>query len=258
MTSGRRIRRPFRNSARKPSRAELRALISGLYGPEAPSFPGSPYEGTPDNTVETVLHEWGHIVQLAGVALSPRKGEIGSVLAFEHLAALPSYLAERNEIRTVAITVGVARALRLPIVLGPLVWSALKNSRLLGAGEPGVAKRGLREQGREDLLAKLTTRAGRTPAVRRSVQQILDFSGSRVAEVQGLVVDCRRHAAPIRVTRGKDVRRTGLPGCQSLAPQGGLPAMRLDRERHGTDVPSGPLLSLGEAASDAGAVLPEQ
>lgn len=150
-------------------------MISRLYGPEAPSFLGSPYEGTPDNTVETVLHEWGHVVQLAGGALSPGEGEIGSDLVFEHLAGIPRYLAERNEIRTVAITVGVARALRLPIVLGPLVWSALKNSRLLGARDPGVVKRGLCEQGREDLFAKLATRAGRTPAVRRSVQSILDF-----------------------------------------------------------------------------------
>lgn len=151
-------------------------MILRLYGRHAPFFFGSPYEGTRDNKVETILHEWGHIAQIASWTIPLREGEVASDLAFEYLETAPSYLAERNEIRTVAIAVGVARALMLPIVLGPLAWSALQNSRLLGADDPGVERRKLhRSHERQDFLERLAVRAGRTPVVRRCVQEILDL-----------------------------------------------------------------------------------
>lgn len=181
MTVARRIRRPFRSSHRKPSRGELRALIVRLYGPYSPFFLGSPYEGTRDNTVEMILHEWGHIVQAMPWALALEEGETASDLMFDHLRRMPKYLAERNEIRAVAITVGVARALGLPIVLGPLAWSAVRNSQLMCDGDPAVIKRRLRPHERQDLFERLALRASRTPAVRRCVQDVLDLIDRRWA-----------------------------------------------------------------------------
>lgn len=126
--------------------------------------------------MERILHEWGHAVQLACWALRPlREGWEVEVLVTEHLERQSGFLAERNEIRAIAITVGVARAVGLPITLGPLAWSAVQNSRLLCDGDPAVKRRRLRSHERTDLFERLASRAGRTPAVRRGVQEILDL-----------------------------------------------------------------------------------
>jgi len=54
--------RPFRG-VKRPPRRQLIALLRELYGSDIPTYPGSPYSGTPLNHAEIVLHELAHMTQ---------------------------------------------------------------------------------------------------------------------------------------------------------------------------------------------------
>lgn len=167
--SRKRLRRPFGGSPRAPTRAELRALVCRVYGPRLPSYFGSPFEGTRNDAFELVMHELAHFAQLPAVKFVPGRGERASDVAFDLLVKKGNVLADRHEVRAIAVTLMVARALRLPLERRSLVVSGARNSQLLNGFGPRP------RINREDDFERLVALATRTPAVRRATQTILDL-----------------------------------------------------------------------------------
>jgi hypothetical protein len=86
------------NTARKLNR------IKRAYGPNIPSFLGSPHEGEPEDAAEIALHELSH-AQLLGIKL-PQPPEEKSELYYrveQRLDSLPRWLSDLNEIRAIAV-----------------------------------------------------------------------------------------------------------------------------------------------------------
>ncbi len=118
----------------------------------APTFTGSAHEGQPYlDAVEVLLHELAH-ARLLGI--QPNSEEVN-----DRLKSLPRYLADRNEVRTVAVVLGVARRLRLrgfdPYMV---IWSGHRNFQLQTCDQTRF----------EGLVLK----AGRTVRVRQLVQEV--------------------------------------------------------------------------------------
>lgn len=158
----RRHRRPFRDAAREPTRSELLELLRRLYGPGIPRHKGSPYAGSPLDDAELVLHELAHATQIPGeLPMRPGRMRPSWLSMTQDLKSIPRWLADRHEIRAVAITLGASRRLRLPLEWGCLVEAGAHNSYK-------AYKHMLR-------FERCVERAERTLAVRRGVQQVLEI-----------------------------------------------------------------------------------
>lgn len=128
-----RIRRPFRLAGRKPTRPELTRLLCWVYGSPVPQYAGSPYQETKLDPVEIVLHELAHMTQIPGL-FPPELGNMAPTwdVMMDHLnKRVPKEVADEQEIRTIAIVLGAARSLRLPLSRYRLVASGARNSHLL-------------------------------------------------------------------------------------------------------------------------------
>ena len=161
----RRIRRPFRTAPRRPTLSEVVALLRRLYGPQVPYFPSSPYVDTRWDPAELILHELAHATQLDREVLI-RRGGMGP--SWERMNARlfeddRRALADRHEVRTIAIEIGVARRLRLPFDPARLLSSGGKNCRCWD-----LAKDYKR-------FGRNVARASRTPAVWFGIQYVLDL-----------------------------------------------------------------------------------
>jgi hypothetical protein len=130
VTRPKRIRRPFKYAARKPTRTELIALLRRIHGPKLPRFDGSPYAGTRFDAAELILHELAHASQIPG-ALPVRHGRMHPSWDEMHdylEKKLPRAVADWHEVRAVAIVLGASRSLRLPLERYRLVTVGAKNS----------------------------------------------------------------------------------------------------------------------------------
>lgn len=161
----RRIRRPFIGAPRKPTRRELLGLFQRIYGPKVSEFEGAPYQGTRFNHAELILHELAHATQVPG-EIPVRRGGMGP--SFERMQEYlwrnsMRALADRHEMKAVAIAIGVVRRLRLPLARERLVSSGARNCRSWD-----LAKDHRR-------FARDVERAENTPAVWFGVQYILDL-----------------------------------------------------------------------------------
>lgn len=158
-----RVRRPFKNAARKPTRTELIALLRRLHGPRLPRFDGSPYEGTRFDAAELVLHELAHASQIPG-ELPIRPGRMYPSWDRMHdyvEKKLPRAVADWHEVRAVAIVLGACRSLRLPFERHRLVRVGAKNSFKLWKDRKRFDRR--------------VSMVEDTHAVRTRVQQVLDI-----------------------------------------------------------------------------------
>jgi len=160
-----RVRRAFKNAARKPTRTELIALLRRLHGPRLPRFDGSPYEGTRFDAAELVLHELAHASQIPG-ELPIRPGRMSPSWDRMHgyvEKKLPRSVADWHEVRAVAIVLGACRSLRLPLERHRLVAAGAKNS---------YSYKLWKDRKRFDRRVSIVEN---TEAVRTRVQQVLDI-----------------------------------------------------------------------------------